>query len=187
MFVLCRVVAGVPSKPLVGASLRTCRIEGDLDDSAMPEVDETTQAYVVTHTQKIAFYDWADRLKGASSWKSSATASYPTLSLLSPWGALLLEKIKGIQKVSKKAKGSMSCKFTVVLDMQESVLLDTQNKLKFEEVELGGKHRGAVTIIEDYGVFVVCIENSERLAWCTRVNAATRTSKTWRTCMIQEI
>jgi ribosomal protein S1 len=72
-----------------------------------------------------------------------------------------LEKIKGIQKVSKKAKGSMSCKFTVVLDMQESVLLDTQNKLKFEEVELGGKHRGAVTIIEDYGVFVVCIENSD--------------------------
>jgi rRNA biogenesis protein RRP5 len=159
-FVLCRVLAGVPSKPLVDVSLRTCRIEGDLDDDAMPEVDETTQAYVVSTNKKGCFLRLGRQIEGRVILKELCDGFLPDPAASFPMGRLVVGKIKAIQKASKKAKGSISCKFTVDLDMRETVLLDTQKKLKFEEVELGDKHKGTVTRIEDYGVFVR-LENSD--------------------------
>jgi len=44
--------------------------------------------------------------------------------------------------------------------MRESTLLDTKKALKFEDIELQSKHKGTVTRVESYGVFVQ-IENSK--------------------------
>lgn len=61
----------------------------------------------------------------------------------------------------KKAKGTMSWNETIVdLDMRESTLLDSVDKVEFPSIEVGQKFKGTVVRIEDYGVFV-CIENSD--------------------------
>jgi rRNA biogenesis protein RRP5 len=153
-------MSGVPSKPLVDVSLRSSRIEGDLDEDEAPEADETIQAYVVSTNKKGCFLRLARQIEGRVILKELCDGFLPDPAASFPTGRLVIGKVKVINKVTKKAKATLSCKFSVDLDMRESILLDTQKKLKFEEIELGGKHKGTVTRIEDYGVFVR-LENSD--------------------------
>ena len=152
---LCRVLSGVPSKPMVEVSLRGCRVEGDTDDDEMPEVDETIQAFVVDTNKKGCFLRLGRQVEGRVILKELCDGFLPDPAASFPTGRLVVGKVKGITKTNKA-----NCKFTVDLDMRESVLLDTQKKLKFEEIEVGSKFKGTVTRIEDYGVFVR-IENSD--------------------------
>jgi rRNA biogenesis protein RRP5 len=153
-------MSGVPSKPLVDVSLRASRIEGDLDEDEAPEEDETIQAYVVSTNKKGCFLRLTRQIEGRVILKELCDGFLPDPAASFPMGRLVIGKVKGINKITKKAKAALSCKFSVDLDMRESILLDTQKKLKFEEIELGSKHKGTVTRIEDYGVFVR-LENSD--------------------------
>jgi rRNA biogenesis protein RRP5 len=153
-------MSGVPSKPLVDVSMRSSRIEGDLDEDEAPEADESIQAYVVSTNKKGCFLRLARQIEGRVILKELCDGFLPDPAASFPTGRLVIGKVKMINKVTKKAKATLSCKFSVDLDMRESILLDTSKKLKFEEIILGGKHKGTVTRIEDYGVFVR-LENSD--------------------------
>lgn len=76
-----------------------------------------------------------------------------------PPGRLVVGKVKAIRGVAKKSNNSF-CKFTVDLDMRESKLLESQDKINFEDIKVSNKYKGVVTRVESYGVFVR-LENSD--------------------------
>lgn len=152
----CRVLAGVPSKPVVEVSFRGCRLEGDVDNDESPAVDDTIQAYVMNTNKKGCFVRIGRQVEGRVIVKELCDGFLPDPAASFPMGRLVVGKVKSINKASKKG----NCKFTVDLDMRESILLDSQKKLKYEDIEIGGKYKGTVTRLEEYGVFVR-IENSD--------------------------
>jgi rRNA biogenesis protein RRP5 len=74
-------------------------------------------------------------------------------------GRLVVGKVKAIHEVKKRKLPCLACKYTVDLDLRESSLADVQTKLSFDDIAVGSKHKGTITRIEDYGVFVR-LENS---------------------------
>jgi len=158
MYVQCRVLAGVPSKPLVEVSLRPSRIEGDCEDDEAPEVGETVHAYVVDTSKKGCFLRLGRQIEGRTILKELCDGFLPNPSATFPMGRLIVGKVKDIQPTTNKTKGF---KFAADLDMRESTLVDdAEGRVKFDEIEIGDKYEGTVARIEDFGVFVR-IENSD--------------------------
>ena len=155
-FVQCRVLAGVPSKPLVEVSLRASRIEGDLDDDEEPEQGAKVQGYVVATTKKGCFLRLSRKIDGRVMLKELCDAFLPEPGITFPPGRLVVGQVKAVSSV---AKNGGSAKKIADLDMRESVLLESDSKLLFEKIDVGSKHKGSVTMIKEYGVFVR-IENS---------------------------
>lgn len=165
-YVVCRVVAGVPSHPLVEVSLRSSRIEGDVDEDEPSNIGDMVHAYVVDTNKSGCFLRLSRQIEGRVILKELCDGFISDPSSTFPMGRLVVGKVKAIRKTpayaenkksSKKQKGSS--KFVVDLDMRESVLLESKPKLQFEEIELQSKHKGTVTRVESYGVFVR-LENS---------------------------
>lgn len=150
-FVQCRVLSSIPSKPVVEVSLRASRIEGDLDDDDEPEPDSQVQAYVVATTKKGCFLRLSQKVKGRVILKELCDGFLPKPDKAFPPGRLVVGKVKSVHNASKKGKAE---KREVDLDMRESVLLESEEKLKFGDIVVGKKYKGSVRRIEDYGVFV---------------------------------
>jgi rRNA biogenesis protein RRP5 len=158
LYIQCRVLGSSgTSKGTVEVSLRQSRLDGDLDKDEPPEHKEIVHAYVVSTTKKGCFLRLSRFVEGRTILKELSDSFLPDPTTMFPPGRLIVGKVKEVPKVSNK-KGKK--KVMVDLDMRESVLLDDQNKLTFEDIKMGDKHNGIVTRIESYGVFVR-IENSK--------------------------
>lgn len=152
LYIQCRVLvsSGMP-KRTVEVSLRQSRLDGDLDNDEPPEEKELVHAYVVSTTKKGCFLRLSRFVEGRTILKELSDSFLPNPASVFPPGRLVVGKVKGMLRApDKKAKKGV----TVDLDMRESVLLDDQNKLTFEDVKVGDKYRGIVTRMESYGVFV---------------------------------
>jgi len=158
LYVQCRVLASCgASKNMVEVSLRQSRLDGDLDNDEPPEQKEIVHAYVVATTKKGCFLRLSRFVEGRTILKELSDSFLPDPTSIFPPGRLVVGKVKGVKKLSNRKDKK---KVSVDLDMRESVLLEDQNKVAFEDIKEGEKHRGVVTRIESYGVFVR-LENSE--------------------------
>eukprot|EP00934_Nitzschia_sp_Nitz4_P003539 Nitzschia sp. Nitz4//scaffold29_size155292//140902//147146//NITZ4_002690-RA/size155292-augustus-gene-0.216-mRNA-1//1//CDS//3329546544//3529//frame0 len=159
MHVVCRVLRSVPKQSMVEVSLRESRIEGDIDDDEpMPE-GETVQGFVIQTNKKGCFIRLARHIEGRVTLKELSEAFLPNPAVSFPPGRLVTAKVKSIQEVKKSKSSKDPTKFRVDLDMRESSLLDKKKLMSFDDIELQSKHKGTVTRIESYGVFVQ-LENS---------------------------
>jgi rRNA biogenesis protein RRP5 len=139
-------------------SLRPSRIEGDCDDDAAPVSGDTVQAYVIQTSKSGCFLRINRQVEGRAILKELSDGFLPNPSASFPPGRLVVGKVKEIRKANKVAT---CCQFVADIDMRGSELVDgSEKKVSFEDIEVGGKYKGTVTRIEDYGVFVR-VENSE--------------------------
>jgi rRNA biogenesis protein RRP5 len=145
----CRVLQGTPSRPLVDVSLRSSRIEGDLEEDDIPEEGETRHAYVVVTNKNGCFVRLSRNVEGRVIIKELADEFLPNPAAAFPPGRLVSGKVKAVKEVKRKNQG----KIMVDLDMRESAMLESE-ELQFADVELQSKHKGTVTRVEEYGVFV---------------------------------
>ncbi len=160
LYVQCRVLSSSgSSNDTIEISMRQSRIEGDLDNDEPPEEKDIVHAYVVSTTKKGCFLRLSRFVEGRVILKELSDSFLPDPSFLFPPGRLVVGKVKAVKKQTKGNKKAKK-NFLVDLDMRESILLEDQNKLTFEDVKEGEKHRGVVTRIETYGVFVR-LENSD--------------------------
>lgn len=149
-FVQCRVLSQIRSKPHFDVSLRPSRLDGDLDDDEVPEEGEHVQAFVVSTTKKGCFVRLSHKIEGRVVLKELCDGFLPNPDVAFPIGRLVIGRVKSIQKIEKKGQ----VRQIVDLDLRESVLLENEDKLRFEDIEVGQKYTGTVTRLEDYGVFV---------------------------------
>jgi rRNA biogenesis protein RRP5 len=151
VYVQCRCLGATgTAKGTVEVSLRQSRIDGDLDDDDVPEQTDIVHAYVVQTTKKGCFLRLSRFVEGRVILKELSDSFLPDPTTTFPPGRLIVGKVKEVKKAGKKSKKTIA----VDLDMRESVLLEDQNKLTFDDIKEGEKHRGVVTRIESYGVFV---------------------------------
>jgi len=161
LYVQCRVLASSGgAKGTLEVSLRESRIEGDLDDDDHPEEKQIVQAYVVSTTRKGCFLRLSRFVEGRTILKELSDSFLPDPASMFPPGRLVVGKVKKVQTSNNNSKKKGKSRITIDLDMRESVLLDDQNKLAFEDIKQGEIYRGIVTRIESYGVFVR-LENSQ--------------------------
>jgi rRNA biogenesis protein RRP5 len=159
LYVNCRVLSAGGTGP-IEVSLRESRLEGDLDDDRVPEEKEIVHAYVVTTNKKGCFLRLSRFIEGRVILKELSDSFLPDPVSMFPSGRLVVGKVKQVRtSLDSKMKGKKS-RTAVDLDLRESILLQDQNKLSFDDIKEGEKYNGVVTRIESYGVFVR-IENSE--------------------------
>jgi rRNA biogenesis protein RRP5 len=157
-FVQCRVLAGVPSKPLVEVSLRCSRIEGDLDEDEPPEKGTIVHAYVVDTRKEGCFLRLNRQVEGRAILKELCDGFIPDPAAAFPPGRLVAGLVKDIRRVDKKDGHKI---MIADIDMRESTLIDeAEDRVKFEDVKIGDKFKGTVTRIEEYGVFVRLLNSS---------------------------
>lgn len=151
-FVECRVLEEIASDPVVEVSLRTSRLEGDLDEDEPPEENEVVSGFVVNTNKKGCFLRISRNIEGRVILKELADGFLRDPIASFPMGRLVMGRVKAIRNGEIKNKKKIS--HNVDVDLRESQILEDEKKLQFEEVELGGKYKGIVTGIEEYGVFV---------------------------------
>jgi len=144
----------------IEVSLRESRLEGDLDDDDVPEEKEIVHAYVVTTNKKGCFLRLSRFIEGRVILKELSDSFLPDPVSMFPSGRLVVGKVKQVHTSSDSKKKGKKSRVTVDLDLRESVLLQDQSKLSFDDIKEGEKYNGVVTRVESYGVFVR-IENSE--------------------------
>jgi rRNA biogenesis protein RRP5 len=160
-FMSVRVLKSIPGQSIVDVSKRSSRIEGDLDEDEAPEVGDMVNGYVVHTNKSGCFVRLARHVQGRVILKELCDGFLPDPVVSFPTGRLVVGKVKAVSKAQKKSKKATDpFKIQVDLDMRESTLLEDQNKLKFDDIEIGKKYKGTVTRVEQYGVFVR-IENSD--------------------------
>ncbi len=158
LYVSCRILSNSGSGA-AEVSLRESRLDGDLDNDAAPEEKEITHAFVVNTNKKGCFLRLSRFVEGRVILKELSDSFLPDPGSMFPPGRLVVGKVKKIS-TSKNSKKSKKSKITVDLDLRESVLLEDQDKVSFDDIKEGVKYGGVVTRIESYGVFVR-LENSE--------------------------
>lgn len=160
-YVECRILALDLVKNQIDVSLRPSRIQGDIDDDPEPQAGDIVQGFVIATNKKGCFVRMSRKVEGRSTIKEICDGFLPNPGAAFPSGRLVVGKVKNARKVTSKGnhlKGAV--RLQVDLDMRESVLLQEQdNRLSFDDISTGEKHKGTVQRVEDYGVFVR-IENS---------------------------
>lgn len=136
-------------------SLRESRLMGNLDEDATPEANQIISAYVCETNKLGCFLRLSRNIRGRVILKELSDGFLPEPGNLFPMGRLVIGKVKQVyHNISKgKAIKPNGVDTTVDIDMRESSLLD-KNKLSFADVTEGSKHKGVVTRVERYGVFV---------------------------------
>jgi len=141
----------------VEVSLRESRIEGDMEDDAVPAEKDIVHAYVVTTNRKGCFLRLSRFTEGRVILKELSDSFLPDPISMFPPGRLVIGKVKVVKEYGGKSRKTRK---VIDLDMRESILLEDKSKLKFEDIEKDHKYTGVVTRIEQYGVFVR-LDNSE--------------------------
>jgi rRNA biogenesis protein RRP5 len=154
-YVMCRVLPSKKGSSTVEVSLRESRLEGDLDEDTTPETNEIISAYVCETNSKGCFLRLSRSVRGRVILKELSDSFLPDPVALFPMGRLVIGKVKQVHQTLSKRKANTpkGIEATVDIDMRESCLLD-QNKVSFEDIQEGSKHKGVVTRVEKYGVFV---------------------------------
>ena len=156
-YVECRVLDGKSNGKIVDVSLRSSRIDGDLDDDPVPEVGDIVQGYVMQTSKKGCFIRFSRNIEGRSTLKELCDGYIANPSTSFPMGRLVVGKIKETRPVTKKGK---HVTVQADVDMRESVLVQDQQELvSFEDINVGEKYKGKVQTVTSYGVFVR-VENS---------------------------
>jgi len=154
-YVECRVLKGKSNGKVVDVSLRPSRIDGDLDDDPVPDSGEIVQGYVMQTTKKGCFIRFSRTVEGRSTLKQLCDGYIANPSASFPMGRLVVGKIKDTRPVSKKGR---HMKERVVIqadvDMRESIMVEDEELLAFEDIKAGEKYKGTVQTVTSYGVFV---------------------------------
>lgn len=146
---------GVRNHALVDLSLRSSRMEGDLDDDTAPLEGETVRAYVIETNKKGCFVRLSRGIEGRVTLKELCDGYLPDPTSSFPAGRLVVGKVKTVREAPMKVKhGINPVKFLVDLDMRDSTLSDQKKLLTFDDIELNTKYKGTITRVEKYGVFV---------------------------------
>jgi len=159
-FIKCRVLGSARAKGAVELSLRDSRLEGDLEEDCVPEPNDMTHAYVISTTKKGCFVRISRYVEGRVILKELSDDFIPNPTVMFPPGRLVVGKVKRVTKHDGKQKGNRGLAATVDIDMRESVLLSSGNRITLDDIQENSKYTGVVTRIESYGVFVR-IENSD--------------------------
>jgi rRNA biogenesis protein RRP5 len=146
----------------VDVSLRASRIQGDLDEDPEPQVGDILQGFVITTNKNGCFVRLSNSVEGRSTLKEICDGFLPHPETTFPTGRLVVGKVKATRPIPKRGKGNHdSTTLQVDLDMRESTLMqDSENRVTFQDVQVGEKYKGFVQRVEAYGVFVQ-IENSD--------------------------
>jgi rRNA biogenesis protein RRP5 len=150
------VLNGNSNGKVVDVSLRSGRINGDVDDDPVPASGDIVQGYVIQTTTKGCFVRFSRTVEGRSTLKQLCDGYIANPSSSFPMGRLVIGKIKETRPVSKKGR-HMKAPVTIQadVDMRESVLVqDEKNLLSFEDINIGEKYKGTVQTVTSYGVFV---------------------------------
>ncbi len=153
LYVSCRVLSSSGSAPLE-VSLRESRLEGDLDDDEPPEEKDIVHAYVVNTNKKGCFLRISRFIQGRVILKDLSDSFLPDPVAMFPPGRLVVGKVKQVRE-EKSAKNKLRKNIkTVDMNLRESILLEDNDTMMFEDIKEGEKYDGVVTRIESYGVFV---------------------------------
>ncbi|KAG7347708.1 30S ribosomal protein S1 [Nitzschia inconspicua] len=160
-YVECRVLGLDLVTNQVDVSLRPSRLQGDVDDDPEPQAGDVVQGFVVTTNKKGCFVRVSRTVEGRSTIKEICDGFLPNPEAAFPAGRLVVGKVKSLRTVEKRGDATKdTVHLQVDLDMRESVLLqEHENRLGFEHIAVGDKHKATVQRLEDYGVFVR-IDNS---------------------------
>eukprot|EP00581_Thalassiosira_minuscula_P030960 CAMPEP_0183784830 /NCGR_PEP_ID=MMETSP0739-20130205/66191_1 /TAXON_ID=385413 /ORGANISM="Thalassiosira miniscula, Strain CCMP1093" /LENGTH=2127 /DNA_ID=CAMNT_0026028819 /DNA_START=64 /DNA_END=6447 /DNA_ORIENTATION=- len=164
-YVKCRVLGNAKFKAGVELSLRDSRLEEGngtrLDDDKVPNAGEVVHAYVICTTKKGCFVRLSRGVEGRVILKELSDEFIPTPSAMFPPGRLIVGKVKNVKQSNNSGKKSnQSASAMVDMDMRESVLLTSGDRLSIDDIKKNSKYTGVVTRVESYGVFVR-IDNSD--------------------------
>lgn len=155
-YVQCRVLGGpAKAKGMVELSLRDSRLGGNMEDDRIPNANEIVNAYVVSTTKQGCFLRLSRSIEGRVILKELSDDFIPNPSAIFPPGRLIVGKIKHMKESQDTKKCTM-----VDVDMRESVLLASGDRLTIDDIEENSKYTGVITRVESYGVFVR-IDNSD--------------------------
>ena len=160
-YIDCRVLGGDKwNTGMVEVSLRESRLKGNMDDDRIPNTNETANAYVVSTTSKGCFVRLSRLVEGRVILKELSDEFIPNPSTVFPPGRLIVGKVKNIKESHKKTKKGIAPITFVDMDLRESVLLASGDRVTMDDVQENLKYTGVITRVESYGVFVR-IDNSD--------------------------
>jgi len=161
-YVKCIVLGPSKTKGTVELSMRDSRIdkEGGVDNNdSIPKPNDMIHAYVVSTTKMGCFVRLSRSVEGRVILKELSDEFIPNPSAVFPPGRLVVGKVKSVKEPSSK-KGGRPAVTMVDLDMRESVLLSSADRISLDDVKVNSKYTGVITRVESYGVFVR-IDNSD--------------------------
>jgi len=126
----------------------------------IPNTNETANAYVVSTTSKGCFVRLSRLVEGRVILKELSDEFIPNPSTVFPPGRLIVGKVKNIKESHKKTKKGIAPITFVDMDLRESVLLASGDRVTMDDVQENLKYTGVITRVESYGVFVR-IDNSD--------------------------
>ena len=156
-YVNCRVLGGLNG--MVELSLRDSRLKGNMDDDRIPSPNETSTAYVVATTGKGCFVRLSRSVEGRVILKELSDDFVLNPATMFPPGRLIVGKVK-IVKESQNTKKGNKVVTMVDMDLRESVLLASGDRVTMDDIQENSKYTGVITRVESYGVFVR-IDNSD--------------------------
>jgi len=161
-YVKCRVLGNARSKAAVELSMRDSRLEeSNLEDDPVPSPNEMIHAYVVSTTKMGCFVRLSRSVEGRVILKELSDEFIPNPSTMFPPGRLVVGKVKSVKESNHNGKkGNQSVAAMVNIDMRESVLLASGDRLTIDDIKEQSKYTGVISRVESYGVFVR-IDNSD--------------------------
>lgn len=162
-YVECRILKCDDKIHRFDVSLRASRVHGDLDADPEPQVGDVVQGFVTMTNKNGCFVRISSAVEGRSTLKELCDGYLPHPETSFPPGRLVVGKVTATRPISKKDGKAHKdgTKLQVDLDMRESTLIqDSEDRLTFQDVQVGEKYKATVQRVEDFGVFVQ-IENSD--------------------------
>ena len=156
-YVNCRVLGGLNG--MVELSLRDSRLKGNMDDDRIPNPNEASTAYVVATTSKGCFVRLSRSVEGRVILKELSDDFVPNPATIFPPGRLIVGKVKNVKESQNTKKGNKVVTM-VDMDLRESVLLASGDRVTMDDIQENSKYTGVITRVESYGVFVR-IDNSD--------------------------
>ena len=143
---------------IADVSCRTSRLRGTVTDDTIPGVGEKAPAYVVRTNPKGCFLRISRQVEARVILKELSVGFVADPATTFPPGRLVLGKVKKVITSSKGITGATR----LDMDLRETSVMggtDTENKISFQDIQVGQKYMGTITRIEEYGAFVR-LENS---------------------------
>jgi rRNA biogenesis protein RRP5 len=161
-YVKCIVLGPSKTRGTVELSMRDTRIDKEVgvdNNDSIPKPNDMVHAYVVSTTKMGCFVRLSRSVEGRVILKELSDEFIPNPSAVFPPGRLVVGKVKSVKEPSSK-KGGRPADTMVDMDMRESVLLSSADRISLDDVKVNSKYTGVITRVESYGVFVR-IDNSD--------------------------